>query len=272
MIDHWLASSLGDGSMTALNYGYRLITFISGILVVPITTIIFSKLSRMVSENDKAGVVASVRRCIEVLSLITVPVIAVCAVMNEDVIRFAFGSGRFDDRSVAMTSGAFLFYVIGVLSFGLRDLMNRVFHAMQDTKTPFRAACVVVVLNVILNFILRELMGANGLALATTIAGFCGMMMMVYMLRRRMGRLGLRRTLADVAKILAGGAVCALICFGMDGILPEVSGRIMLLFRLAAVAITAIAGYGVVELLLRERQLAAFTDGFIKKFTRKKGK
>ncbi len=271
MIDHWLASSLGDGSMTALNYGYRLITFISGILVVPITTIIFSKLSRMVSERDNSGILASVRRCIEVLSLIIVPVIAVCAVMNEDVIRFAYGSGRFDDRSVTMTSGAFLFYVIGVLSFGLRDLMNRVFHAMQDTKTPFRAACVVVVLNVILNFILREFMGANGLALATTIAGFCGMLLMVYMLRRRMGRLGLRRTLIDVAKILAGGAICALICFGVDRMLPEASGRIMLLFRLAAVAIAAVAGYGVIEFLLRERQLIAFAGGFMEKFTRKRG-
>ena len=46
----------------------------------------------------------------------------------------------------------------------------------------------------------------------------------------------------------------------------------MLLFRLAAVTIAAIAGYGLVELLLRERQLMAFAGGFIEKFTHKKGK
>ena len=272
MIDHALASGLAEGSMTALNYGYRLITFITGILVVPITTIVFSKFSRMAAENDREGMIATIRRCVEVLALMIVPVIAVCAVMNKDVIRFAYGSGAFDDRSVAMTSGAFLFYVLGVLSFGLRDLMNRSFHAMQDTKTPFRAACVVVALNIVLNFILRAFMGANGLALATTLSGFCGMVMMFCMLRRRMGRLGLKRTFIDVAKILIGGGVCAAVSFGMDMLLPAAAGRIQLFFRLAAVAVVAFGCFGVVELALRERQLAGLAGGFIKKITHRKGK
>ena len=272
MIDHALASSLAEGSMTALNYGYRLITFITGILVVPITTIVFSRFSKMASEGDKDGMLATIRRCIEVLALMIVPVIAVCAVMNKDVIRFAYGSGAFDERSVAMTSGAFLFYVIGVLSFGLRDLMNRSFHAMQDTKTPFRTACVVVTLNIILNFILRELMGANGLALATTLSGFCGMVMMFVLFRRRMGQLGLKRTLIDVTKILVGGAVCAAVSFGMDALLPEAAGRIQVFFRLAAVAIVAIGAYGIVELVLRERQLAGIAGSIIGKLTHRKGK
>ena len=138
MIDHWLASGLGDGAMTALNYAYKLITFISGILVVPLTTVIFSKLSKLVANRDTKGIAAVIRRCMETISLVLVPIILICAVLRVDVIRFAYGSGRFDDRSIQMTSGAFLFYVIGVLTFGLRDLLNRAFHAMKDTRTPFR--------------------------------------------------------------------------------------------------------------------------------------
>ena len=272
MIDHWLASGLAEGSMTALNYGYRLITFITGILVVPITTIVFSKFSKMAANGDRDGMLATIRRCVEVLALMIVPVIAICAVMNKDVIRFAYGSGAFDERSVAMTSGAFLFYVIGVLSFGLRDLMNRSFHAMKDTKTPFRVACVVVALNIALNFILRALMGANGLALATTLSGFCGMVLMFVMFRRRVGQLGLKKTLIDVAKILAGGAVCALASFGMDAVLPAAAGRIQVFFRLAAVSVVALGAYGIVEIILRERQLAVITGGIIRKFTHRKGK
>ena len=272
MIDHALASSLADGSMAALNYGYRLITFIIGILVVPITTIVFSKFSKMAADNDKEGMIAIVRRCIEVLALMIVPVIAICAVMNKDVIRFAYGSGAFDDRSVVMTSGAFLFYVIGVLSFGLRDLLNRAFHALKDTKTPFRVACVVVASNIVLNFILRALMGANGLALATTLSGFCGMVLMFAMLRKRMGRLGLKKTLLDVARILVGGGVCALVCFGMDKVLPAADGRIQVFFRLACAAIVSLGAYGIVEMVLKERQLMSVTGGILRKFTNRKGK
>jgi len=271
MIDHALASGLVDGSITALNYGYRLITFITGILVVPITTIVFSKFSRMAAEGDKESMVATIRRCIEVLALMLVPVIAVCAVMNKDVIRFAYGRGAFDERSVIMTSGAFLFYVIGVLSFGLRDLLNRAFHSMKDTKTPFRVACVVVAVNIVLNFILRHFMGANGLALATTLAGATGMVIMFIMLRKRLGQMGLKRTFMDFGKVLIGGAVCALACFGMDRLLPAAGGRIQVFFRLAAVAVVSIGCYGIVELVLRERQLYAFAGSFIKKLTHRKG-
>ena len=271
MIDHALASGLETGVVTALNYGYRLITFITGILVVPITTIVFSKFSKMAAGGDKDGMLAIIRRCVEVLALMIVPVIAVCAVMNKDVIRFAYGSGAFDEKSVMLTSGAFLFYVIGVLSFGLRDLMNRSFHAMQDTKTPFRVACVVVALNITLNFILRELMGANGLALATTVSGFCGMTIMFIVFRRRVGRLGFRKTFVDVAKILAGGAVCAAAAYGMDMLLPAASGRIQVFFRLAVTTVVAFGAYGITELVLRESLIGNTAGSIIKKITHRKG-
>ena len=265
MIDHWLASGLGDGTMTALNYAYKLITFISGILVVPLTTVIFSKLSKLVANRDTKGIAAVIRRCMETISLVLVPIILICAVLRVDVIRFAYGSGRFDDRSIQMTSGAFLFYVIGVLTFGLRDLLNRAFHAMKDTRTPFRVGCLAVVLNVILNFILRALMGANGLALATTLAGATAMAVLLRSLSRRLGGLGLKRTGLDLVKVLAGGAVCALVCWTMDRAMAPAAGRIMVFFRLAAISLVSLGCYGLVELLLQERQLAGISRAILGK-------
>ena len=81
-----------------------------------------------------------------------------------------------------------------------------------------------------------------------------------------------RKTFVDVAKILAGGAVCAAAAYGMDMLLPAASGRIQVFFRLAAVTVVAFGAYGVVELVLRERQLAAAADGIIGKITHRKGK
>lgn len=257
MIDHWLASGLDDGSMAALNYGYKLITFITGILVVPLTTIMFSRMSKLVSRGDTKGIIEVVRRCVEVLSAVLGPVIVICAILSSDVIRFAYGSGQFDASSIELTAGPFMFYVLGVLGFGLRDLLNRTFHAMQDTKTPFRVACVAVVMNIALNIILRELMGVNGLALATTIAGSCAMVVMFVMLRKRLGRLGLRATLFDVAKTLISCGVCAVVCVFMDRALPGTESRVIVFFRLAAISIVSIAAYCASLGVLRERQLKA---------------
>ena len=257
MIDHWLASGLEDGAMAALNYGYKLITFITGIMVVPLITIMFSRMSRLVSEGDTKGIIAVVRRCIEVLAAVLGPIIVICALMNEDVIRFAYGSGQFDNASIKLTAGPFLFYVIGVLGFGIRDLLNRTFHAMQDTKTPFRVACVAVILNIVLNFILRELMGVNGLALATSMAGTSAMVIMLAMLRKRLGRLGLKATLSDAAKILVSCAVCGAVCLIMGRVIPGTTSRILVFFRLAAVTVVSVAAYCVSLIVQRERQMKA---------------
>lgn len=262
MIDHWLASSLQDGAIAALSYAYRLITFIIGILVVPINTVMFSKMSKLVSAGDTEGTLATVRKSIEVLSMILVPVIIVCAIMSTEIIRFAYGSGRFDESSIILTAGPFLFYVIGVFGFGIRELLNRTFHSIQDTKTPFRVACVAVIANIILNFILRKLMGINGLALATTISGSSAMVILLILLRKRLGRIGLKSIAKNIVKILAGGVVCGVVCVVLDNLIPAVSGRIMVLFRLAAIGGVSLICYAASLIVFGEKQLMAFAGGF----------
>ena len=106
-------------------------------------------------------------------------------------------------------------------AYGLRDYLSRMFHAVKDTKSPFYVSCAVVVLNVALNLILREWMGANGLALATSISSYIGVAIMFVQLRKRFGRFGTRRTMRELGKILLSAAVCALVCAGMNAWLPE---------------------------------------------------
>lgn len=265
MIDHMLASSLGEAAIPALTYAYRLITFISGILIVPITTIMFSRMSRLAAKSDARGIVPVVKRCFEIIALIVAPIIVVSAVLNVDIIRFAYARGAFGAESVRVTSGAFLFYVIGVLGFGLRDLLNRAFHSIQDARTPFRVSCFVVALNIALNLILRELMGVNGLALATTIAGTSGMLTMLIMLRRRVGRLGFRDTLFDLFKILCAAILSTAACMALNAALPRAANTLGLFARLAAITIMTFGVYALSCLILGERRITAFASGVIKK-------
>ena len=47
IVDRSVASNLAGGSVSSLNYAYRIVMFILGLLVVPITTILFSKLRQL---------------------------------------------------------------------------------------------------------------------------------------------------------------------------------------------------------------------------------
>lgn len=255
MIDNMLASGLPEGTLTSLTSSYRLVTFLQGVLLVPLTTIMFSKMSRRVAENDLRGALRMTRRSLLVLAMVVLPVVAIGAVLSEDVIKFAYMRGAFTLEDVWATAGVLACYLVGVPAFGLRDYLSRMFHAVKDTKSPFYVSCAVVVLNVVLNLILREWMGASGLALATSISSYIGVAIMVVQLRKRFGRFSTRRTLGELGKILAATAVCAAACAGMNAWLPEATGTLRVTVRLTACTLAAGAAYVVSALALRVRAL-----------------
>ena len=260
MIDQWRASFGLEGDVSALNYGYKVITLLTGVVIVPLTTIMFSRMSKMVANDDRRGILAIVRRSTVVIALVMAPIVAVCVVMNQDVIKALYMDGRFSQESVAVTSGVFLFYVIGVMGFGLRDLLNRTFHAMQDTRTTMFVSMGIVAANVILNSILHPIMGVRGLALATTISGTGGMCVLFYLLKRRMRHLGLRRIVPDLAKIALCALLAAAAAWFAGRALPPAQGRLSAIVRLLAAGCGAVGVYGLAALAMGVSPLKEFLN------------
>ena len=262
LIDRSLASGLPAGSISAMNYAYKLITFLLGVLMVPLTTIMFSRMSRLASAKDNVGLLAALRRSILLICLAALPVLAVGMVMATDVVKMIYMRGNFTIDSVNLTASVLFYYLIGVLAFGLRDFMNRTFHAIQDTKTPFKVACLVVSLNIILNIILRRFMGARGLALATSISSFCGLAAMFVLLRKRMGGLGLKHIVPELAKLVVSALCCAAACVAVGRALPEASGTLGAFARLVAATAAGMIVYLIACLLLRVQALKSMVGEF----------
>ena len=265
LIDRSLASGLPVGSISAMNYAYKLITFLLGVLMVPLTTIMFSRMSKQAADDNQQGVLASLRRSIVLISLVALPIVAIAMVLSNDVVKMIYMRGNFTQESVLLTGSVLLFYLIGVPSFGMRDYLNRTFHAIQDTKTPFAVACLTVYLNIILNLILRRFMGARGLALATSLSSYVGSLTMFVLLRKRMGRLGMKRIAGELLKIVFAALVAAAVCILMNNLLPEAVGTLRVFVRLViATAVSALA-YLVTCIALRVRALNEMLGGLMRR-------
>lgn len=264
-IDRSLASTLVTGSISAMNYAYKLITFLLGILMVPLTTVMFSRMSKLAAKDDKRGVVDALKNSVSIILLATLPILAVAMVMSCDVVKMIYMRGSFDMASVTLTGGVLLFYLIGVPAFGLRDLMNRSFHSIQDTKTPFRVACMVVCLNIVLNLLLRGPMGANGLALATSLASYVGLFTMLALFRRRMGRIGFKSMLPELIKMFIAAALCAAACYGMHILLPETMTTLATFGRLVAATAVSFIVYFALCLILRVKAMREMLGGVLRR-------
>lgn len=190
IVDKTLASSLGSGSISALNYANKLNGLILGVFISAITTVIFPLLSKESNEGNIDGVKEIMGKGIDLLLIITVPATVGLIVLSRPIVEVAFERGEFDAVATAMTSPALIAYSTGLVAMALRLLLNRVYYSLQDTKTPMINGSISVVFNIGLSVIFIQFMGHTGLALATSIASTIASLLLLYGLKKKIGPIG----------------------------------------------------------------------------------
>ncbi|MCI2253103.1 murein biosynthesis integral membrane protein MurJ [Domibacillus sp. PGB-M46] len=202
LIDRTLASQLVVGGISALNYADKLNLFVQGIVVTSIVSMTFPLMSKMFVNDDREAFKRTISQSIIIVSLLVVPAIFGFMLFSKQIVSFLFGRGEFDSRAILLTSEALFFYSIGMIGFGLHQVLSKAFYAMQDTKTPVVNATIGLVLNIILNLVLSRFLGIGGLALATSISSLVTAILLFLSLRKKIGTFGTKHISLSFLKIL----------------------------------------------------------------------
>lgn len=212
IVDRMLASGLATGSIAALNYAQKVNGLSMGLLILPVGMALYPSLVQFVAEKDVTRFLRATRQGLNVLNLILMPILVGIIVLSSDIVRVLFERGAFDARATEMTAFALAFYTLGIIGLAWREVLNRAFFAMQDTKTPMWAGIIAIGINIVLNFLLVGPLGVGGLALATSISMVVGAVILLVVLRKRAGRIGGSSILISLGKtgtaaLLMGGVV-----------------------------------------------------------------
>jgi putative peptidoglycan lipid II flippase len=211
LLDKTIASGITTGGISALSYAQRLDDFIRGIFVLSIATVLYPNISKMAAENNMVGLKKEVLQAIIGVSLFVIPASLGAMAFSEPIIQLLFGRGAFDSEAVSMTSYALFFYSIGMIGYGIRIILAKVFYSLQDTNTPMTNGFIAIIVNIILNFILSRYLGIGGLALATSISGILAMLLILISLRKKIGPLGLKKISISFIKMLSASLIMILI-------------------------------------------------------------
>lgn len=202
LVDRTIASSLVVGGISSLNYANRLNLFIQGLFVNSIITAMYPMISLYASNKNFEGIKKTLQESINIITIFVLPITIGTMIFSNEVINLLFGRGEFDENAIKMTSAALFFYALGMLGFGLREVLARGFYSMQDTKTPMINAAIGMFLNIILNIILSRFMGISGLALATSMAATFTTVLLFISLRKKIGPFGMKQISISFLKIL----------------------------------------------------------------------
>lgn len=211
LVDRTVASQLAEGGISALTYAHRIVFFVQAIFVLAVVKVMFPKITKLAVRKNMDELKEVVGKIITTVSLIVIPAAVGMMVFARQITELLFGRGAFEDRAIAMTTGMLFFYALGLLGFGLREVLSKVFYSLEDSRTPMINAFGAMFLNVALNLTLSRVMGLNGLALATSIAAIVSTVLLYISLVRKVGSLDSRRLSADllkgvIAAVVMGGA------------------------------------------------------------------
>lgn len=213
IVDRTIASTLVEGSISALNYANKLNQFVMGMFIVSISSVVYPMLSKLSTENNKVKFNQSIIKAINIVILLVIPISVGAIILSTPIVKVLFQRGEFDARATYMTSVALVFYSIGMIGFGLRDILGKVFYSLQDTRTPMINGAIAMGLNIILNILFVKFtnMQLGGLALATSTAALVTVTMLFISLRIKIGPFGGKTILSVFIKAITSALLMAVI-------------------------------------------------------------
>jgi putative peptidoglycan lipid II flippase len=208
-----LASQIA-GARTWLNAADRLYQLPVGLVGVAIGVALLPRLSRAVHTGDETDAASAMDEAITFAMAFTLPAAAAMVAMPLFMIDGLFTRGAFLFADSQQTAQVLLQYGWGAPAFVLMQIINRAFYARQDTKTPMRVAMIQVALNVALGLALFRVIGAAGIAAATSAASWISVAQMIVILGRRGHYRPSGRAWSRLSRILlASVALGALLAF-----------------------------------------------------------
>ncbi|MFC2105373.1 murein biosynthesis integral membrane protein MurJ [Candidatus Bipolaricaulota bacterium] len=187
LVDNKLASHLGDGGISALQYAMRLFQLPLGVLAVSVATALLPRFSQAWARQDEDRFSGYLNEGIVASALVLLPAMVGLLVIGPDVVRLLFEHGSFTSVDALRTSRALSYYLIGLAPYGWVYVLTRAAYARGKPLFPLLASTLAVGVNVALDLLLISSMKEAGLALATAIAGVCNASLLGIILLRKRG-------------------------------------------------------------------------------------
>lgn len=221
-VDTVCASFLAGGSITALYYSNRVMQLPLAIFGLAFASASLPAMSKAYARKDMDTLKDSLNYSIRSTVFILLPAAAGLMAIGLPIVRLLFERGKFDFAASLMTNRALFYYSLGLPAYAMAKIFANAFYAFQDTKTPVITAVWAMLLHVVLCVLLMYPLGVGGLALATALASYFNVFLLILYLKKRIGGLGLKKIAFSGAKSTAAAAAAGISAWYVCGISENV--------------------------------------------------
>jgi putative peptidoglycan lipid II flippase len=233
-----IASTFGDGGISAFQLAFVLLQIPLGVIGVPLGVVVLPALSHDAAVGNVAEFAGLVSRALRLLLFVMIPIAGLGIVLAGATVKVLFGGGRTTPATIDLIAVTLATFLLGLAAHAMIAVLARAFYATQDTRTPVAAGIVSVVFNTSLSvvFALQLGMGLAGIGLAIAVGAWIEALILLVILRSRTPELRLRPVglvgVRSLAATIAAAAVTFAIAGGLGLIGPDTPSRLEIVIRM----------------------------------------
>lgn len=264
------ASSCAEGSVSWLNYAFRLVQLPIGVFGVALSIAAMPVLAKHAAEKDISGMKETMVSSLTMVFSLTIPASIGLMFLAEPIIHIIFERGAFTHLDTIATANTLTLYSIGLFAYSANKILVPVFFALEDTRYPLYGAFLAVTTNILLINLTIDSLQHLAIALSTSCSMILNFIFLSIVLHAKTGGYSVGYLLKGLLKIcLAGTAMAAFLFWSRSFFADLLTGNIIqscfILLLIIGIAATL---YGLLLQLLKLQELTAVTSKIYGKFKR----
>ena len=232
-----------DRAVPALAQADRFYQLPLGVVGIAVAIVLLPELARALKAGDAKEAASLQNRSVEFTLFLTLPATAALLVMSEPIVRVLYERGAFTPDDTLLVASILAFFGTGLPAFVLIKAFTPGFFAREDTRTPMIFAGISVAVNIAIALTLFPRLGAPGIAIASSVAGWVNAGLLFATLLWRGHWQSDRGLISRAPRLLLAAALMGgAIWLAMPWAAPYLSPGATLPVQVAALAILVVAG------------------------------
>jgi putative peptidoglycan lipid II flippase len=245
LVTQTIAFWVGPHIVASFNYAVRLMELPQGMFGISLATFLLPTLSALALEKNYLEYRVTLRHGISTLLFANLIAAILLVVLAEPIVRLLFERGAFTAASTDRASLALICLAPGLVAFSTVNILARAFFALGDTRTPMKISLACLTLNLLLAAALVVPLRQGGLGIANTLTSVCNAGLLMFALRKKLGRLELAPLRATFLPLGMAGLLAGLVAWQGWQLWENTLGHATIALKIGAVFVPA-TGAGVV--------------------------
>jgi putative peptidoglycan lipid II flippase len=265
LVDRNMASTLPDGTISALSYSSRISGLLTSIIGMALVTVVFPRFSSLAATGNLDAVRSMLDSSFRVLFCVVLPLSIITLMLAGPFVRIILERGDFTKENSTMTAECLRMYALGLLPTNIAVLFTRVYYSLGVSLVPSIVSSLCVFVNVGLNFALIGSLQHQGIALATSLAMVGNVVLSGFLLKRYVGNVLGPGTKVELAKVLVAAIVMSAILWIGENRMLLTDGSLVYCILGTSVLVVGSVLVFIIGLMITRSNIGAFVYNALKR-------